>query len=138
MYTSLSDIATAVTAAVSFEGEWPRLGGIRGGFLTSAELISLAEEITGEKFKVERLNMEDIKSGEIKSSWYPRVGHPSIPADQIEAVSKTLVAGVLIGQIKGAFRVGDEWNSLLPGVKFQGVEEFLRNVWQGKNREISN
>jgi hypothetical protein len=38
---------TTVAAAIYYEGEWPEVGGVRGGQITASDLIQLGEEIRG-------------------------------------------------------------------------------------------
>lgn len=132
VWTSLKDLASVVTLAISYEGEWPVNGGIRGNLISTTELIAIAEKIRGGKFDVERLDIEDVKRGEIKSSWVPLVNHPSIPKEEVEGLSRGFLAGFLLGAEAGAYTVSDEWNRLLGGYKFQGVEGFLERYWGGK------
>jgi hypothetical protein len=49
-----------------------------------------------------------------------------------EAISKHILSGSLLAISRGAWDVSDEWNQLLPEVKFTGIEEFLRPRWIGK------
>ena len=88
VWTSLKDLASVVTLAISYEGEWPVNGGIRGNLISAAKLIAIAEKVRGGKFDVERLNVEDLKRGEIKSSWVPMVRHPSVPKEEVEGMSR--------------------------------------------------
>jgi hypothetical protein len=45
--TAIQDVSAVVAAAIDYPGEWPEIGGIRGGQITSAQLIKLGEEIRG-------------------------------------------------------------------------------------------
>jgi len=129
VWTSLHDLASIVTQAIGYEGEWPVNGGITGNRISTAELITLAEKIRGGKFNIEKVRAEDLKKGVVTSSWVPMVRHPSVPREEVEGMSRMFLEGFLVGVAAGAYRVGDEWNRLLGGYKFLGVEEFLRGVW---------
>lgn len=76
--------------------------------------------------------MEDVKAGELKTDNYPRIDLPSIPKDQVEAFSKIAIVGILNAYHRGVFNVSDEWNQLLPDLKFTKVDELLERVWGGK------
>jgi hypothetical protein len=45
--TTVQDCANVVARAIDFEGEWPVVGGIRGGDLSIGQLIALGEKIRG-------------------------------------------------------------------------------------------
>ncbi|CAL1714285.1 unnamed protein product [Somion occarium] len=108
-FTKAEDLANVVAEAIDFEGEWPLVGGIRGNYLTIGQILVLGEKIRGQPFSVETIKLEDLETGNINTSWFPVVGHPSIPKEEVESFSK-----------------------LLPSYKFTGVEEFLSEVWAGK------
>lgn len=133
VYTSLHDLAAVVALAISYEGEWPVDGGVRGNLVSSAEIIAMAEKIRGGgKFHVEEVRGEDLKRGIVTSSWVPQIKHASVPKEQEEAMSRVILGGVLLGVKAGAYTVSDEWNRLLGGYEFLGVEDFLRGVWGGR------
>jgi hypothetical protein len=79
--------------------------------------------------KIEWLKLEDLLAGELKTDKYPRLPLPSVPKDQVEAFSKMVVSGILIGYHRGVFAVSDEWNKRLPEYKFTKAEELLGRVW---------
>jgi hypothetical protein len=61
--------------------------------------------------------------------------HPSVTqeqADQVAAMIKTVMIGILLSSAKGAWDVSDAFNQLLPDYQFMEIEEFLSNVWEGK------
>ncbi|CAL1714302.1 unnamed protein product [Somion occarium] len=132
-FTKVQDVANIVAEAIDYEGEWPVVGGIRGNNLTVGQVLALGEKIRGKPFAVETLTLEDIESGNINTSWYPVLEHPSIPKEEIESFSKMALGGTLIGIAKAAYTIPtDEWNKLLPSYKFADIEEFLYEAWAGK------
>ncbi|KAK3353886.1 NmrA-like family protein [Lasiosphaeria hispida] len=131
-YTTVQDLAAVVARAVEYEGEWPVIGGVHGNTITSLEAIALGEKIRGRPFAVERVKAEDIKAGELKSSWVPLLEHPAIPKEQAEFFSRIFVTSALQGSLENAWEVSDEWNRLLPDFEFTSVEKFLTEVWAGK------
>ncbi|KAF7591407.1 hypothetical protein BBP40_001568 [Aspergillus hancockii] len=129
--TTVQDLANVVARAVDFEGEWPVVGGIRGTDVSIGQLIALGEKLRGEPpFAVEKLKVRDLETGTWKTSWIPKVDHPSIPAEQVATSSRFMVAGILLAISAKAFAVSDEWNRLLPDYKFTGAEEFLTEAWR--------
>lgn len=62
----------------------------------------------------------------------PLIAHPSIPVEQREAFTSVAWVGVLNATAKGAWIVSDEWNKLLPDVKFRTVEGEVRKVFGKK------
>jgi hypothetical protein len=73
-----------------------------------------------------------VRAGNIHSSWAPKITHPSIPPEQVEAFSKIFATGLLLSGIRKSWVVSDEWNKLFPDYKFADFEEFLSEPWAGK------
>jgi hypothetical protein len=84
------------------------------------------------KFTIEWLKMKDVVAGELKTDNYPRIDLPSIPQDQVEAFSKMAIVGILKAYHRGVYDVSNEWNQLLPDLKFTKADELLDQVW-GRN-----
>ncbi|MCJ1386188.1 hypothetical protein MMC17_009314 [Xylographa soralifera] len=148
--TTVQDLAYVVARAIDFEGEWPVVSGIRGGDMSIGQLIALGEKIRGvcpslidlryvltlnepgAPFEVEKLKADELDSGAWKTSWIPKLDHPSIPPKQVDMLSRVIVAGLLLAISAEAFSCSDEWNQLLPDYKFTQPEEFLSEAWHGK------
>ena len=81
---------------------------------------------------MEYFKSEDLESGEFQPSWLPKLEHPSIAPEYVDAASKAIVQGFLLAFPERAFDIGDEWNKLLPDYKFTDAEEFLEEAWKGK------
>jgi hypothetical protein len=86
----------------------------------------------GKPFSVEQVTIEDLQANELKTTWTPAFTHPSMPKGQEAAFAKVVTIGVLLGGQRGVYDVSDEWNKLLPEIKFTGIEEFLTGVWKDK------
>ncbi|KAK1590306.1 NmrA-like family protein [Colletotrichum navitas] len=127
--TTVQDFAKVVALAVEYEGEWPLVSGIKGSKMTIGQIIALGEKLRGKPFQVTKLNPEDLKSGVVKAPWLPRLDHPAIPKETLDAVTPSFVAGFLLGISAGTFDVSDEWNRLLPDFEFTQPEEFLATAW---------
>lgn len=81
------------------------------------------------------LDVEDLKAGELKSTWLPEVDHPSInglDAATKRQFSKHLTTKMLLNLTESAGVVSDEWNRIFPDYKFTTAEEFVTKVWAGK------
>ncbi|CAD0022035.1 unnamed protein product, partial [Aureobasidium pullulans] len=120
-FTTVEDLAHVVARAIDFGSEWPVVGGISGNELSMEELVALSEKIR-----------EELKDGSWKSSWSPKIEHPSIPADQVDQLSKFMVGSILLGVAAGEFVCSDEWNKLLPDFEFTQAEEYLTKAWKDK------
>ncbi|KAH8703547.1 hypothetical protein BGW36DRAFT_288746 [Talaromyces proteolyticus] len=129
---TVRDFCNVVARAVEYEDVWPIIGGIRGEELTVAQLIAVGEKVRGGPFTIEKMKAEDLQAGVVKSTWLPKVDHPAIPPEQVDALSASFVSGVLLGMSAGAFRVSDEWNRLLPEYEMTGAEDFLADAWRCK------
>ncbi|KAF2804552.1 NAD(P)-binding protein [Mytilinidion resinicola] len=130
--TTVQDLANVVAKAIDFEGEWPVVSGIRGVDMSVREVIALGEKIRGAPFAIEKLKTSELESGEWKTSWIPRLDHPSIPVEQVDIFSRIIVAGVLLAISAKGYTCSDEWNQLLPDYKFTNPEEFFTEAWRGK------
>lgn len=94
-----------------------------------------SHEVTGRPFTIDRVKLEDLEAGILKTSWTLGKRHPSFTddqADQLAAAFKTVLIGTLLSSAKGAWDVSDAFNQLLPDYKFAQIDEFLAEVWEGK------
>jgi hypothetical protein len=130
--TAIQDDAEMLKLAIEDDRPWPTVGGIRGCRTTTAELFSLAQKLRPGDWKVEHVSSEDIRRGELKSSWVPRMSHPVIPEEDREEYSVQFVIMFFTGILNGAWDVSDEWNQRFPDFKFQSAEEYLTKAWEGK------
>jgi hypothetical protein len=150
------DLAEFVVRAIEYEGEWPVVGGIKADELTLGQVIQLGEKVRGtcfplwhpvhsnalltflivpepgRHFNVERLKADDLKAGVVKSSWLPKIDHPSLTPEEVETLAAAMTAGIVLGLSAGAFSVSDEWNKLIPDFEFTKAEDFLADFWRGK------
>lgn len=127
--TTVEDVAEVVAKAVDYQGEWPEIGGIRGAEVSIDQLIQLGEQIRGRPFTVEKIKSVHARTGRLPTSWYPEMGHSTVPNELKESAAKTFTAKTILSIYQGSWRVSDEWNKLLPDHRFMGVEEFLRRWW---------
>ncbi|KAH9881181.1 hypothetical protein J1614_001676 [Plenodomus biglobosus] len=130
--TAISDSSEMLALALDDSRPWPEVGGIHGCSTTINDLVALGKEIRGGNWSIEHVSSADIAQGELKTSWVPRVGHPSAPEENIEAFSKTFVIWFLQGIANGSWNVSGEWNQRFPQYRFWSAEEYLRKAWEGK------
>ncbi|MCJ1408810.1 hypothetical protein MMC19_002886 [Ptychographa xylographoides] len=130
--TTVQDLANVVARAIDFEGEWPVVSGIRGADMSIGQLIALGEKIRGAPFEIEKLKADELESGTWKTSWIPKLDHPSISPEQVDMFSRIIVAGLWLAISAEAYNCSDEWNRLLPDYEFTQPEEFLSEAWRGK------
>ncbi|KAI5460194.1 hypothetical protein BGZ63DRAFT_266333 [Mariannaea sp. PMI_226] len=130
--TTVQDLANVVARAIDFEGEWPVVSGIQGAEMTVGQLIALGEKIRGGPFAVEKLKASELMNGTWHAPWLPKADHPSIPVEQVDTLSRTIVAGLLLAMSAKAFHCSDEWNKMLPDYNFTQPEAFLAAAWHGK------
>jgi hypothetical protein len=50
----------------------------------------------------------------------------------VRAFSEAVISSVMAGALRGTWAVSNEWNQLLPNLKMTAVDEFLRDIWEGK------
>lgn len=82
--------------------------------------------------KVESVSLEDLREGQLKTSWCPLITHPCIPDEHREIISRHVMITFLRSVAQGAWTVSDTWNRLLPDNKHISVEDYLTQVWTGK------
>ncbi|KAF7185533.1 Oxidoreductase BOA1 [Pseudocercospora fuligena] len=128
--TTVSDFAKVVAQAVGFEGTWPEEGGIKGTEMTVQELVEVGERVRGKPFTIETLKRSDLEQNKVLCSWIPKVDHPAV--GDYENLPEKLNASVLLSIADEDLNVGNEWNKLLPEYEFQGAEDFLQKIWNGK------
>ncbi|WQF75250.1 Putative NmrA-like domain, NAD(P)-binding domain superfamily [Colletotrichum destructivum] len=118
--TTVEDIAEVTTRAVEYDGEWPVVGGISGQKIT-----------VGKTFEVDRLKLEDLKAGIVKTNFIPPLNLPGMSPEELAGFTKVVAIGVTVSLARDAWAVSDEWNQLLPDFQPTRIEEYLERVWGG-------
>ncbi|KAI1074522.1 hypothetical protein F5B20DRAFT_563081 [Whalleya microplaca] len=131
-FTTVADLAAVVAQAVDYDGRWPTTGGIRGNRLTFSQLLEIGRRVRGCPFTVDKVNVEDLEAGCLKTSWGLETVHQAVPEDQASALLKAVSIGILLSSAKGAWDSSDELNQLLPDYRFTLAEDFLLKVWEVK------
>jgi hypothetical protein len=148
-YTTVHDVAAVVARAVDLDGEWPVIGGISGNKLPISELLKIGEKVRGMliscnvklsywhynagcSFTIDEVKLEDLENGVLTSSWRLETSHSSAAGHDVEKMLEAALIGTLIGGVKGAWDVSDQFNQLLPDFKFTQIEDFLTKVWKGE------
>ncbi|RYP74625.1 hypothetical protein DL771_002891 [Monosporascus sp. 5C6A] len=130
--TAVADVAAVVARAVDYEGTWPTTGGIRGNRVTFSQLLEIGGRVRGCPFTIDKVKVEDLEAGDLKTSWGLEAVHRAVSEDQASALLKAVSIGVLLSSAKGAWDISDEWNQLLPDYEFTRIEDFLAKTWKGK------
>ncbi|GAB1317911.1 Isoflavone reductase IRL [Madurella fahalii] len=110
-FTTVQDMAAVVARAVDFEGVWPVVGGIRGNHLAVSEIIKIGESIRGGPFSVDAVKLEDLEAGKLTVPSTIKARHSSVMGmseEQVEAMAKSVLVGVLLSSAKRAWEVSDE------------------------------
>ncbi|RYP70320.1 hypothetical protein DL769_005026 [Monosporascus sp. CRB-8-3] len=130
--TTVADVAAVIARAVDYEGRWPTTGGIRGNRVTFSQILELGRKVRGCPFAIDKVKVEDLEAGNLKTSWGLEAVHRAVSRDQASALLKAVSIGVLLSGSKGAWDVSDEWNRLFPDYEFTRIEDFLAKTWEGK------
>ncbi|KAI0886562.1 NAD(P)-binding protein [Annulohypoxylon maeteangense] len=130
--TTVADLARVVARAVDYEGTWPKVSGIRGNRVTFSQIVEIGERIRGRPFIVDKVKVEDLENGELKTNWNIKAIHKMVSEDQALAFLKAVSIGILLSSSKGAWDISDELNQLFPDFEFTQIEDFLTKVWEGK------
>ncbi|KAI3322492.1 NAD(P)-binding protein [Xylariaceae sp. AK1471] len=130
--TTVADAAAVIARAVDYDGKWPTTSGICGNKVTVSQILEIGSKVRGRPFAIERVKVEDLEAGELKTSWGLEAVHQAVSDDQAQALLKAVCIGTLLSSSKGAWDSSDEMNQLFPEYKFMPIEEFLSKVWEGK------
>ncbi|KAI1394465.1 NAD(P)-binding protein [Hypoxylon trugodes] len=130
--TTVADAATVIAQAVDYEGKWPTSGGIRGNRVTFSQVLGIGHRVRGCPFKTEKVKIEDIEAGHLKTSWGLSAVHQAVSEEQASDLLKNVSIGILLSSSKGAWDISDEWNQVFPDYEFTPIESFLAKVWDGK------
>ncbi|GAW19880.1 hypothetical protein ANO14919_093730 [Xylariales sp. No.14919] len=130
--TTVKDAAAIVALAVDYDGKWPTTGGICGNTVSISRILEIGNRVRGRPFAIDKVKTEDLKAGELKTSWGLEAVHQAVPYDQAQALLKAVCIGTLLSSSEGAWESSDEMNRLFPQYEFTPIEEFLSKVWDGK------
>ncbi|KAI1774506.1 hypothetical protein F4818DRAFT_442008 [Hypoxylon cercidicola] len=130
--TTVADLAAIVARAVEYEGTWPTTGGIRGNRVTFSQILEIGQKIRGSPFTVDKVKVEDLEAGNLKTSWGLKAVHQAVSQDQASALLRAVSIGILLSSSKGAWDISDDFNQLFPDYEFTSIERFLAKVWEGK------
>ncbi|KAK4160322.1 hypothetical protein QBC43DRAFT_114166 [Cladorrhinum sp. PSN259] len=127
-FTAIQDVVNIVVKAIDYEGEWPKIGGIRGVTASLRQGVEVSEKIAGKKFEIEVLDIQDLRAGVLKSSFTPKLDHPAIR--ELDEATKTAFissayTSLLVTVVEGHAVISDEWNRIFPDYKFLGFDEFI-------------
>lgn len=79
---------------------------------------------------MERVELDDLKAGKLKTSWAPSADHPAIAPEQLRAAAEMFTTYSLLSIHRGDWDLPDQWNRLLPDFQYVSLEDFLRNSWE--------
>ena len=126
--TTTQDIAAVVTHAVSYNGEWPKVGGIRGNRVTISQILKIGEKLrgryihpsplpipktqhntnthpyshntppTGHPFTIALVTLPDLQAGNLNTPWTLAARHPSFTDAEADHLTAILKT-VLIGTL---------------------------------------
>ncbi|KAB5551070.1 hypothetical protein GE09DRAFT_1124778 [Coniochaeta sp. 2T2.1] len=132
-FTSVRDLSKAIALAVDYSGgEWPEVSGIRGNRVSVSRVIEIGEKVRGSPFAIEKVKLEDLEAGILKTSWIVGKKHHAVSDEDALALFKTVTIGMLLSSVKGAWDVSDDVNKLFPELCFEEIETFLNKVWSRK------
>ncbi|KAL4891803.1 hypothetical protein BDV59DRAFT_59015 [Aspergillus ambiguus] len=120
------DMAAFVSKLLELE-EWPEFSIYVGDDTTYNELLQLAEQVRGKKFRVTYDSLDSIKEGRVTVPPMP----PNVPYSAEELRSMTALVSRLT--VAGVFKLPMEqrMNSKFPEIKPIKLREFLLNSWKG-------
>ncbi|KAJ5498249.1 hypothetical protein N7453_007300 [Penicillium expansum] len=118
------DMAIYLVKALSLD-EWPEFSVIVGDEVTYNQVLGMAEEFTGKKFKVTYDSLEQIKTGDV--TVLPQPEGIEYSSDELKEVT-ALVSRLTVNNV---FQMpGDRLNSLFLDVKPITMRQLLHNAWK--------
>ncbi|CAI7660393.1 unnamed protein product [Penicillium palitans] len=121
------DMATYLVKALDLD-EWPEFTVIVGDEVTYNQVLGMAEEFTGKKFKVTYDSLEQIKTGDVTVP--PQPEGMEYSSDELKEVT-ALVSRLTVNNV---FQLpGARLNTRFPEVKPITMRQFLHNAWN-RNR----
>lgn len=107
--------------------DWPEFSIMVGDEVTYNQLLEMAEEIRGVKFKVTYDSKESIKNGQVTIPPMPQGDSSS------EEELKEMTALVSRLTVAGVFKLPDEnrLNARFPDIQPVKMKQFLQNAWKG-------
>ncbi|GKT95814.1 nmrA-like family protein [Colletotrichum tofieldiae] len=129
--TTIEDIAEVTARAVEYDGEWPTVGASAAKKSLSARSYGWEKRFEARKsFEVDRLKLEDLEAGIVKTNFIPLLNLPGMSREELENFTKVVAIGATVSVAREAWAVSDEWNQLLPDFKPTGIEEYAKRVWE--------
>lgn len=117
------DMATYLVKVLDLD-EWPEFTVIVGDEVTYNQVLGMAEEFTGKKFKVTYDSLEQIKSGDVTVP--PQPEGMEYSSDELKEAT-ALVSRLTVNNV---FQLpGDRLNTRFPEVKPITMRQFLQNAW---------
>ncbi|KAJ9488111.1 hypothetical protein VN97_g5194 [Penicillium thymicola] len=117
------DMATYLVKALDLD-EWPEFTVIVGDEVTYNQVLGMAEEFTGKKFKVTYDSLEQIKTGHVTVP--PQPEGIEYSTDELKEAT-ALVSRLTVNNV---FQLpGDRLNTRFPEVKPVTMRQFLHNAW---------
>ncbi|KAJ5964465.1 uncharacterized protein N7479_004341 [Penicillium vulpinum] len=117
------DMATYLVKALDLE-EWPEFSVIVGDEVTYNQVLGMAEEFIGKKFKVIYDGLEKIKTGDVTVP--PQPAGVEYSSDELKEVT-ALVSRLTVNNV---FKLPDDrLNTRFPEVKPIMMKQFLQNAW---------
>ncbi|KAF9241701.1 hypothetical protein DTO006G1_4978 [Penicillium roqueforti] len=117
------DMASYLVKALDLD-EWPEFSVIVGDEITYNQILGMAEEFTGRKFKVTYDSLEQIKAGDVTVPLQPEGIEYS--SDELKEVT-ALVSRLTVNNV---FRLPDDrLNTRFPEVKPTTMRQILHNAW---------
>lgn len=102
-------------------GPTPALTGIPPG--------QLAQSKAGCPYAVDKVKLNDLEAGFLKTSWAFEKKHPAATNKQSPGLLTRVPIGILLSSVEGAWDVPNNFNQLFPDFQFDDMEEFLSKVF---------
>lgn len=76
--------------------------------------------------------LEDLRAGNLKTSWGLEAVHHAVSDDQAAELLRAVSIGILISSVESAWDSSDSMSRLFPDFKFTTAHDFLARAWDGK------
>ncbi|PYH81273.1 hypothetical protein BO82DRAFT_284602, partial [Aspergillus uvarum CBS 121591] len=131
--THSSDVARYLERLICLPGEqWPRESAVIGNKLQPKDIVSIAEQATGQKFEIVFDLRDNIRGG--KPVILPSNTKQEVLGGDMETLY-AVVAGTILAAAGNGYDIpGTDLSTLFPDVRRTTIEDFLKSCWALKTK----
>ncbi|KAL6246548.1 hypothetical protein RBB50_006786 [Rhinocladiella similis] len=136
-FTHTTDVGKLVAALLDVPAaQWPLESTVIGEKIVLNDLISLAEQVTGQQFRKTFDSLERLRKMQTTELPSNRPSYPYFPGGKAEL--DMIVSTMMVGMATGVFDVsGTNLQTFAPDIETMKIEPFLRSCWAKGQRQAT-